>query len=211
MADQNPWRLLPAKIRQDLAIPLLERTRFHWDQSSFLSWLSQWYAGKRVDPNSVYPEWRFNCGDGLKRPDERNMLLCLYAKLKREALWDHIGGIHWFSLHAEMLFVPAKGESALRQALKARGYEDVVFASNSKTKWGVRSTRPGAELHFRGPETSTSNVYVNVHIDLHNPGRSVLLGINHHRQDLTLRGATHNLGTVRAALKNQGIAVFDVP
>jgi hypothetical protein len=211
MAGTNPWRMLPASVQNDLAGPLSEAKRFQEEQSNFRPWFQQFYGGKPVVPKSVYPEWRFNSGTGVKTPDERNMLLCLYAKLSQQCLWGEIGGIYWFSLHAEMLFVPARAELDFRGVLKAKGYVDSWFAKGGDDTWALRSSRVGAELHFRG--LKPPNPYVNAHIDLHNPGRSddLGIGIEHYWQDKKHRDTTHSLATVQAALQRQGITVLTVP
>jgi hypothetical protein len=212
MADANPWRTLPETVQRDLAGPLFDKKTFTWDQEKFKIWFSKFYSGKPVKPEAVYSEWRFNCGLGLETTNQRNMLLCLYAKLSNEDLWNQIGSIDWFSLHAEMTFFPARGEEALKKVLLDKGYTNALMAKRDEDTWGLRSPKSGAELHFRGPLLKDqTNEYCNVHLDLNNPGTSKTLGPFHFLNDDKLRSSTHNLQTVQAALKRQRIDFRTVP
>ena len=162
----------------------------------------------------AYPEWRFNEGEGFATSAGRNSFLCLYAKLRREGLWDTVATVDWVSDRGEMLFWPAGGEPALQRTLRLRGYSDryvACYGDDDRTKkkwaWGLRAKGSGAQLHYRG--ANDPKLSVNVHIDLHTPTPPDT-GLWHWIEDDKKRGKTHTPALLQEGLKKQHIEVPSV-
>jgi hypothetical protein len=231
----NPWRLLAPDVQQALRVALLDPEVYSWYAGNnaknvrkevpgarpFGGWYDEYYRkplGSAVNEKSVFAEWRFN--HALTLP-ERNSLLCVYAKLRAEQLWEQVDTVYWVGATGEILFVPTQPPDALKQFLCKRGYGDWWLASHN-CKWGVRSRFRGVQLHFRGPHDKPR--MVNAHIDLNNPGDSTTPGakptgafaelgqaLRHSWRDDTNRATTHTALQLRAALAGSGVAVPSVP
>jgi hypothetical protein len=207
----NPWQTLTTDVQEDLA-EALRASPHVWDQGRFDPWYRKYYPGSDVERDDVYPEWRFN--EGLPTPDERNSLLCLYAKLKADGIWDQVKSIDWVGTTAVMLFWAVDGQENLQTFLKGLNFSDRMIAKHgddNRTKkrwaWGLRSMHSGPQLHFRGP--GTPGLSINVHIDLHTPGPGDT-GLWHLIEDDWCRASTHKLTLVQAGLRSQHIDVARV-
>ncbi len=228
----NPWRLLSGDVQTDLQRTLVDPEVTSWftggnrnsvpkdidGARSFGSWYDEFYRKSATDEVAVFPEWRFN---HALTSAERNSLLCVYAKVKAEKLWEQIRTIHWVGATGEILFVPNQPSDALRQFLTTRGYGDWWMASHN-CRWGLRSRFRGVQLHFRGPRDNPSKV--NVHVDLNNPGDPTTPGakptnaiqelgqaLRHSWRDDTNRGTTHTPSQLRAGLGSCGLSIVAVP
>lgn len=224
---ENAWRALAGAMGYkntgaiveipDLSRVLLDPTRYGWDQAKFMEWVGKYYSNQSVNPERLYPEWRFNHqtepdGSGFTF-EGRNSFLCVYAKLKREGLWNEVQTVRWVGKTGEIAFFPYKGSEGLRQYLLTKGYGDWWLASKD-CHWGLRSRFSGAQLHFRGYAGATDPT--NVHIDLHNPGDSEDGGTSwsgtelpgalaHVHEDLWRRSHSHRWWFLRSAIINQGL------
>ncbi len=220
----NHWRILangwqPQPMGDvvriaDLSDVLVDQTRYIWEQTPFSKWFNQYYPGRHIIPKLVYPEWRFNEGvDGGFTKEGRNSFLCIYAKLKHEGLWSEVKTVHWVGPTGEMLFVPQKKSEQLQNDLVKQGYGDWFHAKKIGHAWGVRSRVIGAELHFLDPKDK--NGFINVHIDLHNPGELKLedlgnpiayaMAARHWQLDDNERPNTHVWSELRKTLEQQGV------
>jgi hypothetical protein len=210
----NPWLQLPAEYQADLKNPLSNAKHYPWVQAAFNAWFEKWFTqGGKPKPGvgareDYFHQYYFN--QVLSR-DERNSLILLYAKIKKENLWSVVKMVKWAGTGATMLFEPSMTQDELRKYLGARGYGDWWLASHGNP-WGVRSRFRGVQLHLRGGD------FVNIHIDLHNPGdppsgkvtgalRELPQALVHFNDDLRNRAKTHTNPNLRAGLAQQGVNV----
>lgn len=205
----NPWRTLDLHTKKDLIDPLFDRARFdQGDRADYDAWSRQYYqeagapSGQPPAHLERYAEWRFN---HRFSHEERNSLLCVYAKLKHEGLWHLVRSINWAGTHGELDFWPTLPQEWLRDYLRAHDFSEACLADMGKGKWGLRSNKVGVELHFRGRIDGTGPV--NAHIDLHNPGNICEPGqaIEHKISDDWRRTKTHTVRDIRAGLIWQGV------
>jgi len=203
------------KLSLDRSRPAAAR----WDRQkeihAFGLWFNQWYAGTAVQPQDVWPEWRFDSGWSGFNLEGRQCFLCVHAKLQREHLWNEVQTVLWVGDHGEMNFVPTRPVEALRCDLLSRGYVTSWFAGwGDGWDWGLRSRLAGVELHFRGRRAQNT---VNVHIDLHNPGArpgaepsGLREAMDHKLLDEVRRTQTHAWYHLMTALAYQGIRVPNI-
>lgn len=231
LSANNSWRMLAPEVQSELQTQLLDDDVYTWFGNSgtvpkdiprarsFNDWYNQYYGPSSsrkgiVERTSVFSEWRFNHGMTF---EQRNSLLCVYAKVKAEGLWTSIKSVHWVGATGEILFVPTMSSEAFHQFLLMRDYGDWWLASHN-CKWGVRSRFRGAQLHFRGFQQDVKRV--NVHIDINNPGDPATPGgpatgwakelpaaIQHLLEDNNRRGVTHVPAKLRAALEAGRISI----
>ncbi|GEM_PF-3008842 len=227
---ENAWRALAGAMGYpntgevveipDLNKVLFDPVRYRWDEGKFNEWIRKHFKKLPLMPEKLYPEWRFNHqveddGSGFTF-EGRNSFICVYAKLKREGLWDEVNTIRWVGKTGEIAFFPHRGSEGFRQFIIKNGYGDWWLASKD-CHWGLRSRFSGAQLHFRG--YAGANDPTNAHIDLHNPGDPEKGGtsgsvmelpdaIAHVHEDLWRRSHSHRWWFLRTALINQGV---DIP
>jgi hypothetical protein len=212
----NPWQTLNSNARRDLIQPLFDYKCFEQgDRTAYNAWYQMYYKGVGARPAEApheldhYAEWRFN---HRLNHEERNSLLCVYAKMKREDLWKFVKSIDWVGQYGELLFWPTLSQADLQLFLTTHDYSNAWMASRSGKEWGLRSNRDGVELHFRGQKDGEGSV--NVHIDLHNPGKTDDVGIalQHKYSDDWMRKKTHTVRDLSNGLIKQGVrTVFQVP
>ena len=215
--QKNAWLQLPAQYQADLRGPLNNIGHYGWYADRFREWFAKWFgSGTRPasGPGSVEDYFHIYYFNHVLSRGDRNSLLLVYAKLKKENLWSVVRKVKWAGVGVALLFEPTRSQDALRAHLARSGYGDWWLASKGNP-WGVRSRFRGAQLHFRGGE------FVNAHIDLHNPGdppsgevtsavEELPLAVEHYNEDLVNRKKTHTNANVRAALAGQGIRVPEV-
>ena len=203
----NPWQTLNPDVQKDLIQPLFDPKRFAGDRSDYNVWYQKWYHGvgaaSQGPPRELerYAEWRFN---HRFSHEERNSFLCVYAKLKREGLWTFVKSIDWAGSHGEMLFWPTLSRAELQRFLTRHDYSDAWMADWGDKEWGLRSNRTGVQLHFWGKSDLKP---VNVHIDLHNPGKSnnPFTALRHKVSDDWGRSTTHTVQELHKGLIDQGV------
>lgn len=199
----SPWWRLRAATRADLASAFSSLAGRPGERAAFESWYETFYAGRLVERASALAEWTFGRYDAPRRLG----FLALYAKLKAEDVWRHVGLVTYADGSGSLTFIPASVR-ALREGLSRRGYAD-RFLAGGPGVWGARADRRGAQLHFRG------NDLVNVHLDFHNPVTLADLPahLKHDYNDpfggAILRGWTdeHKAARVAAEVRLSGIEI----
>ena len=207
------------ELGDKLSLDRSKPARYRWDRTkeveAFEGWFNRWYAGSAVQPQDVWPEWRFDSGLSGFNLEGRQCFLCVHAKLRREHLWNEVQTALWVGDHGEMNFVPTRPVELLRRHLLSSGYVTSWFAGwGGDWDWGLRSWLQGVQLHFRG---SRAENVVNVHIDLHNPGArpgaepsGLREALDHKLLDEKRRTKTHTWPQLMAALAYQGIWVPNI-
>jgi hypothetical protein len=231
--SSNAWRALAHSLGvpdttdvvkiPDFSSVLLDEARYAADRDPFQKWYAQYLPHRSGDPRDAYPEWRFN---SQVEPDGksgfslagRNSFLCVYAKLKHEGIWPHIKTVRWVGETGEITFFADRTSAEMQQLLLGRGYGDWWMAGKD-TPWGVRSRFRGAQLHFRGYNSTTEPD--NVHIDLHNPGdpptgqqtgvlEELPGALQHYFEDLHNRRQSHTWDQLRQGLIEQGVPLLPI-
>lgn len=202
------WDHLKPEIQYELSRLLENADDNPWILDKFRSWLREgqeaWKAQVR------YPRFYF---ENMMRNEDRIQLLATLLKLRSEHLLEWVKTITWAGgKGGVVVFHPAVSQDEFRKILREKGY--VNLFSRGDQEWGLRSSRKGAQLHFRGSLDKMS-----VHIDLHNPAfesvgdylpQNLMRQFYEHViQDLALRDQTHTPDQVTQALSDQGLSLSE--
>jgi len=221
----GPWSALPRWWRGELARVIesqVETGLTVHTKKEFQAWRARGTGAAPGAPGS----WSQEYFDAVLEPDGRRVLLAMVAKLRAEQVWDWIGTLGYFDLSGAggaMVVLPRYDDDrTIYRRLIDRGY-GTWFMADRTGDWGLRSPRTGAQLHFRGPDADDDLPLVNVHVDLHNPGRTRFRGLastvpaipladyavrggHHALEDLEHRAETHTADAVVDALREQGLS-----
>jgi hypothetical protein len=247
--DRSRWSRLPEDVRREL-FRVIRRQLDHpgrSDETPRPINVAASQHGESVEMANAYQEWlrsgadrdtwpRYYFDHGLGE-EGRRLLLSLHAKLKSEHIWERIETFDRFdprhAARAAAWVMPLDGDQDLRDRLESLGYGPDQIDTRAP-RWAVRSPRTGAQLHIIGPTGDPR--FVEVHIDIANPGRMVVeptvgsilsspirevaygcRALRHGKRDLLLEGSdefgplTERVADrVKAAVTRQGIHVPDV-
>jgi hypothetical protein len=163
MSEKDPWQSLKAVVRQDLYGPIYNSKEWGWFEKNrqFIAWCE-----KRLQANAgslssrqcrrLFPEWWF---DVRENRSQRNTLLCLYAAMKQDNVWQYVQALDWVGMGASIRFRASPGGRDLKTRLMKHGFGDWWLASlrgEEGWQWGLRSRFRGCQLHFRGMNNASA-------------------------------------------------------
>lgn len=162
----NPWQILgqqSSTCQSDLAKALNESNSTEWETNDggaytkpFWKWFDLFYSKPGTVPApkkpvkeifEVFPEWRFNVKFSAR---ERNILLCLYAKMKSEGLWQYVDGIQNLNQRAEMDFWSYGGSQLLKSILLQGGNSTIIVFQTGAATYGEFAASRGARSFTSG-------------------------------------------------------------